>query len=245
MSVLHFSIAPGQYFPEHEHTKHQLAWSPDGVLSVRSGQKTWVLPSNLGLLVPAGIRHSTGAQRSARMHAPYLDPARHPLPWTEPTVVAVGDLARSLIAYLADDDLPDARRVPAEQVLCDVLTPVAVSTIDVRAPRDPRAAEVAAALALDPADERSLDDWGRRVGASARTLARAFSDDLGMGFARYRTQVRLRAALDLLADGLPIAAVAHRVGYRSASAFIVAFRRTTGVSPGAYFAQADDPDAAA
>ena len=43
-------------------------------------------------------------------------------------------------------------------------------------------------------------------------------------------------ALPLLAQGLPMETVAHRVGYSSASAFVAAFRRAVGVTPGAYFA---------
>ncbi|WP_420854455.1 helix-turn-helix domain-containing protein [Sorangium cellulosum] len=39
-----------------------------------------------------------------------------------------------------------------------------------------------------------------------------------------------------LAASVPVAVVAERVGYRSASAFIASFRRLLGVAPGAYFA---------
>jgi AraC-like DNA-binding protein len=41
----------------------------------------------------------------------------------------------------------------------------------------------------------------------------------------------LRASLILL-DASPVAEVAHRVGYSSASAYIAAFRRTFGRTPG-------------
>ncbi|GAA1869541.1 helix-turn-helix transcriptional regulator [Pseudonocardia ailaonensis] len=235
--MVNFELGRGQFYPDHEHPVHQLAWSPTGVLTVRSGVRSWVLPSNLGLFIPAGLRHSTGAQRATTMLAPYLDPARCALDWAEPTVVRIGALARALIEYLADRELPDARRQPAEQVLSDVLAPVGVATIDVRGPADPRAAEVAKALAADPADDRSLEAWGRKVGASVRTLTRAFAVEPGTSFTRYRTQVRLRAALSLLADGVPVGTVAHRVGYRSPSAFIAAFRRQTGVAPGGYFTE--------
>lgn len=237
ISVVNFELGHGQFYPDHDHPVHQLAWSPTGVLTVRSGERSWVLPPNLGLFIPAGLRHSTGARRATTMLAPYLDPTRCTLGWTEPTVVRIGSLARALIEYLADRDLPDARRRPAEQVLSDVLSPVGVATIEVRGPVDPRAAEVAKALVADPADDRSLEAWGHRVGASVRTLTRAFAAEPGASFTQYRTQVRLRAALSLLADGLPVGTVAHRVGYRSPSAFIAAFRRQTGVAPGSYFGE--------
>ena len=56
-----------------------------------------------------------------------------------------------------------------------------------------------------------------------------------MSFGRWRTHVRLRAALPLLAGGMPVAAAAHRVGYATPSAFVAVFRKIVGVTPGAYF----------
>lgn len=47
--------------------------------------------------------------------------------------------------------------------------------------------------------------------------------------------------MPLLADGLPVTRVAARIGYESASAFVAAFRRETGLTPAAYF-QPPDPD---
>jgi AraC-like DNA-binding protein len=94
---------------------------------------------------------------------------------------------------------------------------------------------VAGALRDDPASRRGLDEWGRVTGASGRTLARVFRAETGMSFGRWRAQLRLAAALPLLAEGLPVTVVAHRVGYGSASAFVAAFRRAVGVPPGRYF----------
>jgi AraC-like DNA-binding protein len=59
-----------------------------------------------------------------------------------------------------------------------------------------------------------------------------------MGFERWRTQLRIAAALRELGKGASVTRVAHDVGYASTSAFVAAFRRTTGTTPGAYFAMA-------
>jgi AraC-like DNA-binding protein len=45
----------------------------------------------------------------------------------------------------------------------------------------------------------------------------------------------MRAALPHLAEGLPTASVAHRVGYATASSFAAAFHRVVGVTPREYF----------
>jgi AraC-like DNA-binding protein len=50
----------------------------------------------------------------------------------------------------------------------------------------------------------------------------------------WRTQVRIRAAIQLLGSGATVNATARAVGYRKPSAFISAFRRFTGQTPGTY-----------
>ena len=110
-----------------------------------------------------------------------------------------------------------------------------VTTIQVRLPSAVIARRVAEALRADPADRRTLREWGREVGASERTLARAFAAETGVPFGRWRTLLRLQAALSMLAAGEPVSRVSGRVGYDTPSAFVAAFRRETGQTPGALF----------
>lgn len=171
------------------------------------------------------------------MRSAYVRPARCRIDWTEPTPVSASPLLAELIGYLAMPDLAADQRANAEAVLVDLLRPVAMTTIDVRMPSDDRARAVADAIAADPADRRTLAEWGRNVGASERTLARAFLADTGVSFGRWRTLLRVQIALAALANGEPVANAARRVGYDSDSAFVQAFRRETGVTPAAYFRQ--------
>lgn len=66
-----------------------------------------------------------------------------------------------------------------------------------------------------------------------------FLADAGIPFARWRASVRLQTAIPLLAADESVAVVAGYVGYETPSAFIAAFRRHTGVTPGAYFRVAE------
>ncbi|MGW0802908.1 helix-turn-helix domain-containing protein [Nonomuraea sp. NPDC002799] len=100
---------------------------------------------------------------------------------------------------------------------------------------EPRLAAVCASLRRDPADGRTLAEIAQGAGTSGRTLARLFRRELGMTFPQWRTQLRLHHALLLLADGVPVTAVAHRCGWASASAFIDVFGRAFGYTPGRAF----------
>ena len=230
----------GLVFDWHTHDKHQVAWAPTGVLMVRTGSTAWVLPPTRALWIPAGIRHETLSTSSATMQAVYVRPHLCPISWTDCTPVAAGTLFAELIGYLSSPDLDPAARARGEAVVVDLLHPVTMATIEVPMPREERAREVAEALRDSPADNRTLVEWGRDVGASDRTLARGFLADTGLSFGRWRTRLRLNAALADLAVGAPVGTVARAVGYASTSAFVAAFRRETGVTPSMYFSPTNE-----
>ncbi len=235
MIVATFAMAAGAAFSWHAHDDHQLAWAPSGVLTVVTEAATWVLPPTRALWIPAGLPHETQASGPATMQTLYIRPDLCPVGWTAPTPVAAGPLLAHLIGYLDRETLDPSRRQRAEAVLTDLLEPLAQHTIEVRLPADERAREVARALAANPADRRTLGQWGRQAGASERTLARAFLAGTGVPFGRWRTLLRLQAALPALAAGQPVGNVARHVGYESTSAFVAAFRQETGLTPAAYF----------
>ena len=230
-----FPLADGAGFPEHEHEHHQLAWATRGAVIISTRVNTWVLPPSRGLLIPAGIAHSTHAARDADLCGIYIDPAEFPHAWAEPTVVQVGDLLAALLTHLTEIALTQPERHRVEQVVFDQLQPAPVTTLHLSMPTDERALQVAQALQADVTDRRTLADWGREVGASDRTLARAFLSGTGMTFSQWRTDARLSSALPLLASGSSIEATARAVGYATPSAFVAAFRRATGSAPGRYF----------
>jgi AraC-like DNA-binding protein len=232
---LTFPMAPRSRFERHSHDSHQLAWAANGVLTVVADAGTWVLPPSRALWIPAGVPHETIASERSTMQSLYLEAAACPIRWQSPMPVLASPLLAALIEHLGEDSLEPRHRRRAEELVFDLLEPVEVATIQVRMPADERALEVAHALLSNPADTRNLTVWGREVGASGRTLTRAFLADTGIPFARWRTMVRLQAAIPLLAAGEPVANVAGYVGYDTPSAFIAAFRRETGITPGAYF----------
>src|SRR5579864_7099732 len=235
VTVVTFPMPAGLVFDWHTHPDHQLAWAASGVLIVRTAETAWVLPPTRALWIPAGLRHETMSAGTATMRTLYVRPDLCPISWPDPVPVAASQLLAELIGYLEAPGLDPDQRAHAEALLVDLLQPVTMATIEVRLPGEERARQVARALMADPADRRTLAEWGRRVGASERTLARGFAAGAGLAFGRWRSLLRLQAALPALAAGEPVGNVARRVGYESASAFVAAFRRETGVTPAAYF----------
>jgi AraC family transcriptional regulator of adaptative response / methylphosphotriester-DNA alkyltransferase methyltransferase len=78
----------------------------------------------------------------------------------------------------------------------------------------------------------ALADVAREIATSERQLQRVFAELGGSAFRDEVAAVRMQHAAGLLqGTGLPVADIAHRVGYRQAAQFAKAFRRHHGVAP--------------
>lgn len=82
----------------------------------------------------------------------------------------------------------------------------------------------------------SLSSLAGEVGISGHQLSELINTRLGMGFARYVRECRVRAAKALLisAPAQSILSISMDTGFRSQSAFYAAFKEVTGQSPGDY-----------
>ncbi|GCB52131.1 araC family transcriptional regulator [Streptomyces sp. NL15-2K] len=81
----------------------------------------------------------------------------------------------------------------------------------------------------------TVEDLAAQAGVSSRTLARRFTDQLGVGPGHWLLAQRIAAARELLeSSDLPLDAVARRVGLSSATNLRRRFLRALGTTPGAY-----------
>jgi AraC-like DNA-binding protein len=113
----------------------------------------------------------------------------------------------------------------------------AIQTVPLQLPNltDARARRIARILHDDPSDSRPLFELCRLGGASKRTVERFFQQDAGMTFGKWRQQLRLMRAMQLLAEGAKVTHAALEAGYSTPSAFISMFRKTLGTTPASYF----------
>ncbi|MCF3120913.1 helix-turn-helix transcriptional regulator [Streptomyces arenae] len=228
-------LAPGERIDAHRHDDHQIVYAGSGVVAVTTDAGTWFAPGTRAIWVPAGCVHEHRAHGHLALHLVGLPAATNPLGLRAPTVIAVSPLLRELILARTrnpDDTTPQGRRLRA--VLLDQLRASPQQPVHLPTPADSRLAAVCDLLHRDPADSRGLAGLAAAAGAGERTLSRLFRRELGMTFPQWRTQLRLYHALRMLADGMPVTAVAHRCGWSSTSAFIDVFRRAYGSTPGTH-----------
>jgi AraC-like DNA-binding protein len=219
----------------HDHPDHQLVYPSHGVLQVSTETGRWVVPPHRAVWLPAGVAHAHQAHGTTQLRTVNFATDSG---FDGPAVLAVSPLLREVIIALTASDAPSGRqRRNLERVALDELREVEELPLHLPAPADDRLRSIAAALATDPADPRTLAEFGRAVGASERTLSRLFREQTTMSFPQWRTQIRLHHALVLLATGASVTTVATACGYAGPSAFIEAFRHAFGTTPGRFAAR--------
>jgi AraC-like DNA-binding protein len=219
----------------HRHHRAQLIYPGRGVMVLHTRHGQWVVPPLQGCWLPPGEDHRVETSPGFEMLSAYCHgPLLRRLP-EHCGVVAVSPLLREVILALEGGGATGLARHRLCLVFADALRLEPAPRLFLQPLASPALRVIEAALAAEPGHARTLAAWAARLGTTTRSLARAFQREARMSFTAWRRQVRLRAALVRLAEGAPVTAVAHDLGFGSASAFIRDFRRATGVTPGQYF----------
>jgi AraC-like DNA-binding protein len=236
----------GFFIQPHAHPRHQLIHASSGVMRISTAQGAFVVPPHRAVWMPAHEVHDVRMAGAVAMRTLYVAPETVAPVSRQCCVVAVSPLLRELILRatslpLLYDEGGAEGRVMA--LILDELRVLPVLPLALPMPSDARLLKMCRAMLDDPSDTSTLAGWGKRIGASSRTLARSFQRETGLSFARWRQQARLLEALSRLAQGHSVTTVALDLGYDSPSAFTSMFRRALGRTPSTYFdnAGADRP----
>jgi AraC-like DNA-binding protein len=258
-------LAASTRIAPHRHPWAQVAYSSAGVLRVSAEQHTYIVPPSRAVWIPPGVEHVVTVVEDAELRTLYLHvPAGRAGPaalsagpvsgaapldeaavppeaaWQRCRVLEVSPLLRVLVEQLGA--LPPDTRPPSprEQLLNalaqDELLRARALSLGVGLPSDKRLRALCEAVLDDPVRHATLPAWARESGASVRTVARLFRQELGTTFALWRQQVLLAKALSMAARKRPMAHIAAELGYASASAFSAMVTRTVGMPPSRFFA---------
>jgi AraC-like DNA-binding protein len=236
-AVDHVSASPRATAP-HRHARGQLFGTDAGVLTLQTGDGRWVVPAAHAVWIPPGVEHGAQTHGPFAGWAAYLAPdACEGLP-DAPCTLSMSALLRAAIARAAR--WPEHALDPAQErlaaVIADEIRALEPVPTALPMPTDARLRKIADALIADPSDTRRLQDWAAWAAIAPRTLTRRFAAETGYAFETWRHRLRMMRALEQLAAGAPVTAVALDLGYDNVSAFIARFRATFGVTPGRYAA---------
>lgn len=105
----------------------------------------------------------------------------------------------------------------------------------IQALMDPELSKALTLMHTKPEHQWTVAELAERVGMSRTAFALRFKAKAGVGPLEHLTRWRVQKACELLREGRrTLDEVAWRVGYESGAAFSRAFKRQTGVAPGAF-----------
>ncbi len=248
-------LAASTRIEPHRHPWAQVAYSSAGVLRVSAEQHTYIVPPSRAVWIPPGVEHVVTVVEDAELRTLYLHIPRGqsgPAPlagaphdgaaaaWQRCRVLEVSPLLRVLVEQIGGPPSGGAPPNERERLLAalvqDELHRARPVPLGVGLPADKRLRALCEAVLDDPARHATLPGWAREAGASVRTVARLFRQELGTTFAQWRQQVLLAKALSMAARKRPMAHIAAELGYASASAFSAMVTRSVGVPPSRFFA---------
>jgi len=207
-------------------------------MTVGTEQGIWVLPPLRAVWIPAHTPHSITISGRVSMRTLYVLPKLVPAIPKTCFVLNVSPLLKELILHACQ--LPKLnRRVPVQkrilEIIVDQLLVAPSVPLQLPHPSDARAQRVVEAMLEDPGAPKTLAGLCKDCGASKRTIERLFIVETKMTFRRWRQQLRLLHAMQLLASGEKVTSAALDAGYSSPSAFISMFRKQLGTTPNRYF----------
>lgn len=228
---------PGFVDPRHSHSRGQLLYASSGVMSVTADDAVFVIPPQRAIWLPSQVEHEVSCRGHVSLRTLYFDEAVTGMVGRRCEVLEVSDFLKALIVEMSrfDHSYSDRdREMRIAQLLIGELKQMQTAPYRAPMPRDQRLLRVCRLIIDEPAMQSDLDELADLAGMSRRTFTRQFKQEVGMGLAVWRQQVRLMSALSMLAAGEQVTSVAFAVGYDSPSAFTAMFRRSLGVAPSDY-----------
>jgi len=229
----------GHLIPFHQHSRSQLLYASSGVMNVETAHGIWIVPPLRAVWIPAHTRHQIKVSGHLSMRTLYIDPTFFSSPSDGCCVISVSPLLKELILHAMGQPRLYPLNGPEERllyVILDQIQTMHTAPLELPIPEDSRLKKIYKHFCAYPGDSRTLECWGKAVGATRRTLTRLFRLETGMSFGQWRQQLRILEALRRLGLKEPVTTVAMDLGYESPSAFISMFKKALGKTPGQYFA---------
>lgn len=230
-------FSPGHAIEMHAHSWSQLVYASEGVIAVESGNACWVVPPGRAIWVPAGQSHSIKMYGRVFLQTVYFESRAESTISLPCTAYEVTSLLRELIVFVCSQGVINSDTDEHVNLIAFLTFQVAKLRpfpLMVPMPSDQRAKRLASRLIDNPGIAQSLADLCEECGTSLRTMQRVFSQEVGLPLSRWRNQVLMVHAIQLLASDRTITQVSLELGFESVSAFIFSFRKYFGMSPGQY-----------
>ena len=181
----------------HQHDKHQILHAVHGSMTLTAQGKRWLLPSQRGAWIPAGVRHEVASASGIALRTVYYACNRLVLDH-DACVFSVSRLAREMLVYAMRWG-PSARVAvsdPTREAFFAALALLLGEWIREGTPLYlpvPETPDLARAMALTDAhlEDATVEGAAAAAHVSVRTLSRRFEEQAQMSFRSYLQAARM------------------------------------------------------
>ncbi|CAH0540945.1 AraC family transcriptional regulator [Vibrio marisflavi] len=222
----------------HSHEWCQLQYATHGVINVKAGNYSFIIPPQRAVWIPTGVVHQVNNTAPASYRSFHIESKLGDKIGSDVKVIQVSPFLRELIhrgcdAWQGKYHMSDINSA-LMTLLIEEIHQAPISPLHLSWPTDPRLKRVCELLHDNPGDNRNLSELAQYSGASVRTLNRLFAKECQLNFTEWRQKLRILTALELLQNNRSITDIALELGYESSSAFITVFKKHLNSSPKAY-----------
>lgn len=230
----------------HSHCTGQLVVSVMGIVGLASEDWRIALPPASAIWTPPGLPHEGfigPRSESLYLHlAPEWAKALPNKPFRimlTPMVIAmIRHFTQIRAPFAVDSHTGRLARVLLEEIELAPQLPLNFAPL----PKNPKLFRVAEEIVAAPALSRTVAQWAETICMSERNFARLIAQETGMSFGQWRLRLMMLTATRRLLEGETSESVAEALGYETPSAFIAAFKRVFGMTPGRYKEKTLAPD---
>lgn len=202
----------------HSHDTYQLLFAINGSIQIATDNQRLLGMGEQAILIPPYLSHQvTDKTDQVQLINLYVSQDAGAKLYNESKILRITPLLREMINYVGRQ--ADTPSLHAQKTLLDLIADAEVIESAVKMPEDKRALLIAQGLRQNPSDNRTLEEWGKIVGASSRTLMRLFHKETALSFRQWRLQLRMQLAQALIDEGKSMTEIAFTLGYESLSAF--------------------------
>lgn len=222
---------------KHIHEAGQLFCLKQGLMMVESKHGFFVNPPRFIAWIPPDTEHSFANPGPIEGWTVFIKKERTKNLPDHPALLDCSELLEPLAKRLAGwavTDFSSNEYQRMSEVFLDELQHSTIQPFSLPLPEDAKLRKIATLLIENPANYKTGSELASWVGMSSRSLTRHWMNAVGISLTQYRQLSRLLNSINSLSKGKDVQQVAWEVGYESVSAYITAFKKNFGFTPGKY-----------
>lgn len=215
----------------HQHGNGQLIYMKKGICIGQVEKTQWLLQKGMLIWIPPNTSHHAECKYSVSLISMYISKGIAESWPDQLMLIDASKLAIGIIDKFANTDVGLNKATSLLGFLLDELIEGVSSKNILPLPIDRRLIHITQSTIKNLTDNINLKEWGRKVGASERTLSRLFIKETGLSYKGWVNRLKHNKAITGLMDGLTNEKLSLELGFASGDSFSHWFQKEFNEAP--------------